>query len=296
MNSDTTKKDRAWLLPDCRKEQIKGGLYLVSTPIGNLADISVRGLDVLSLADLVVCEDTRVTKKLLSYYGLEAPLLSYNDHNAEGRRGQILDGLSQGQVIAFVSDAGTPLVSDPGFKLVRDCLDLGLPVTSVPGASAVLSGLQLSGLPSDRFSFLGFLPSKKGARTTTLEAWRGVPGSLIAFESGMRLVAALESVRDVLGERDVAVVREITKMYEESRRGRTSELIQFYEQEGAPKGEIVLVVGPGETDVLSEKDIKAQLVDALKTMSTKEAAAHVASVTGLSRKTLYELALKVSKA
>lgn len=294
MNDDITKKDRLWLLPDSDKRKIDAGLYLVATPIGNLRDITIRALDTLEAADVVVCEDTRVTGKLLSYYGLKKKLVVYNDHSADKVRAGVLRDVAAGKIVAMVSDAGSPLVSDPGFKLARDGLADGLNVTALPGASAPIAALQLSGLPSDAFSFIGFLPSKKGARASALEGWKSVSGSLIAFESAGRLVDALRSIHEVLGDRNVAVVREITKMYEESRRGAVSELIAHYEAEGPPKGEIVLVVEQGVADYGAD-DIEAMLRDALQSMSTKDAAGFVAEQTGQSKKALYDQALKLSK-
>ncbi len=269
------------------------GLYLVATPIGNLRDISLRALDVLAGADAVICEDTRVTGKLLQAHGIKKQMISYNDHNAGGRRGRLLEKLAEGGRLALVSDAGTPLVSDPGYKLVRDCLDLGLNVTSVPGASAALSALQLSGLPPDRFCFLGFLPPKQAARKQALKSWQTVPATLVLYETGPRLLAALEDIGDVLGARAVAVVRELTKMYEEARRGSVSELVHLYRQEGTPKGEIVLVIGPPEED--AGDDVEARLREALETMSVRDAAAFVAESSGRPKKEVYDLALRLSK-
>lgn len=294
MSEDLTKKERPWLLPELPAKKMVAGLYLVATPIGNLRDISIRALDTLAGADVIACEDTRVTRKLLSHFGLKKKLLSYNDHNADAQRSGVLEAVAHGEIVALVSDAGMPLISDPGYKLARDALDLGLYVSVVPGANAPLSALQLSGLPSDRFSFVGFLPPKAGAREKLLKAWEEVQGSLIAFETGPRLLAALESIEQVYGDRPVAVVREITKLYEESRRGGVSELIAHYASEGAPKGEIVLVIGAG-TKEFSDADIDELLQQALADMSTKDAAAAVAEKTGLQKKDLYNRALKVSE-
>ena len=294
LGNNTTKKERTWLLPDFDGRDLAAGLYLVATPIGNLRDISLRALDTLAAADVIVCEDTRVSKKLLSYYGLRGTLMSYNDHSDDQKREKVLRHVADGQVVVLISDAGMPLISDPGYKLVREALERGLYVTSVPGANAPLAALQLSGLPSDKFSFIGFLPPKQGAREKLLTAWQGTPGTLVAFETAPRLLAALESVRAVFGDVSVAVVREITKLYEESLRGSASELISYYEEEGLPKGEIVLLIGY-EEKACSEEEIEALLVKALKNKGTKEAAAHVASLTGRPKKELYDLALKISR-
>ncbi len=274
---------------------LPSGLYLVATPIGNLRDITLRAMDVLASADLILCEDTRVTGKLLKVYGIDKKMWSYNDHSASKQRGQILEKLTGGGSIALVSDAGMPLISDPGYKLVRDCLDLGVFVTTLPGANAPLAALQLSGLPSDKFSFLGFMPSKSEARKNLMKDWADVPGTLVAFESGPRLTGSLQDMLSVWGDRPAAVVRELTKLYEESRRGTLLSLLRFYEEEGRPKGEIVIVVGAAAAQDYSEDDLKALLDKALETMGMKEASACVASDTGESKKRLYELALSVKK-
>jgi len=273
---------------------LEPGLYLVSTPIGNLRDVTLRALDVLGAADLVVCEDTRVTGKLLEAFDLKKKMLPYNDHNAGRQRGPIIEAISGGQAVAMVSDAGTPLVSDPGFKLVRDCLDLGLTVTSVPGANAPLAALQLSGLPSDRFVFLGFLPPKQQARRTALQEWAAVKATLVIFETGPRLQESLADMADVLGARTAAVVREITKKFEESRRGLLPHLAAHYETEGPPKGEIVIVIGPPEEERVSDETLEAQLRRALKSMSVRDAAAFVAQASGESKKKIYDMALNLA--
>ncbi len=287
METHPTKKDNGLL----QAVELKSGLYLVATPIGNLRDITLRSLDVLNNVDLIACEDTRVSGKLLSFYGIKKPLVSYNDHASAGKRDKLLEKLLNGESIALISDAGMPLISDPGYKLVRECWEKGVYVTTLPGANAPLSALQLSGLPSDSFSFIGFLPSKTGARKKVLEQWSDTNGALIVFENASRLSSSLQDIHDVLGDRTMALVREITKMYEEVRQGEVSELIAYYEESPKPKGEIVLVIGAQEEREYSEDDIKALLVKALKEASTKEAAADVARITGISKKKLYEQAL-----
>ena len=294
MSAESTKKERRWLLPDSRNA-LNPGLYLVATPIGNLSDITLRALDVLSGVDLVVCEDTRVSGKLLAHFGIEKPLLPYNDHNAGRQRGPILGKLQAGERIAFISDAGTPLVSDPGYRLMQECIAAGLPVTSIPGACAPIMALQLSGLPTDHFCFIGFLPPKSGPRRKTLQAWAQVDATLIAFETAPRLADALDDIKAALGEREVVVARELTKMYEEIRRGRVSDLIEIYAREGAPKGEIVLVIGSAPAQEMAEKDVRAAMKKHLKTMSTSEAAATLAKDSGWPRKKLYDLALELGK-
>jgi len=249
----------------------------------------------LAAADAVLCEDTRVSGKLLKHYGIANKLVVYNDHSDNKRRAEILKRIQGGEALALISDAGMPLVSDPGYKLVSVLRDAGVYISSVPGASASLTALQLSALPSDRFSFIGFLPPKSGARQTLLKEWADAPGTLIAFETAPRLLKALEDIREILGARRVAVARELTKMYEEVRCDSAEALIAHYEAEGLPKGEIVLVISPSENREFTQEDIEELLRAALETMSTKEAAAHVSALTGQTKKVLYDLALKVAK-
>lgn len=291
---EVKEKGGGWLLP-LRKKNMAGGLYLVATPIGNLGDITLRALDVLASCERVICEDTRVTGKLLGYFGIKKPMLPYNDHNADRQRIAVMEMLRDGAMIAFVSDAGMPLISDPGYKLVRECAEAGIAVTSVPGANAPLAALQLSALPSDAFCFIGFLPNKSMARKKALKEWKNVAASLIAFETGPRLHESLSDILDALGDREVAVARELTKLHEEVVRGRVSDLVVSY-RDVPPKGEIVLVIGRGEAAVMSEADIKAALKMALKSMSTKEAAVHVAEISGRPRKEIYSMALENGKA
>ncbi len=274
------------------------GLYLVATPIGNLRDITLRALDILGAADVVACEDTRVTATLMSRYGLGGQRLAYHEHNAERMRPLLLEKLKAGAVVALVSDAGTPLISDPGFKLVRAALAEGIAVTTLPGASAALAALLLSGLPSDRFFFQGFLPPKEAARRRVLGELQDLHATLIVYETAPRLAATLADMAAVLGERSAAVARELTKFYEEVRRGSLSELAAHYAAAGAPKGEIVIVVG-GADDAMSraavtEDMLDAALGEALATMSVKDASAAVAEATGLPRRDVYQRALVVA--
>ena len=267
----------------------------MATPIGNMGDITIRALDIFVKADVVACEDTRVTGKLLSHYGIKKTLLKYNDHTSENERSAIIKRLERGEMIALVSDAGMPMISDPGYKLVRKCVERGIYTTSLPGASASLAGLQLSGLPSDQFSFIGFLPAKSGARKTTLKKWESAEATLVAYETGPRLLASLNDILTVMGERQVCVARELTKLHEDVRRGNVSELIAYYKAESTPKGEIVVVVGQGHEKEWSDAEIKTELKKALETMSTKDAAAHISKVTDRSRKELYDLAVEISE-
>ncbi len=303
----TNNKQEDSKKPECKSDEfiktshdtsmnaLKAGLYIVATPIGNLRDISLRALDVLRAADAIFCEDTRVTRKLLSAYQIKARLLSYNDHSDDSRKDYVSELVREGQVVALVSDAGMPLISDPGYKLARDFDVDDLYITTIPGASAPLAALQLSGLPSDQFCFLGFLPNKNKARLTMLKDWAKVPATLLAFETSPRLIASLKDIEQTLGAREVAVVREITKLYEEVRKGEPAELIEYYQQEGPPKGEIVLVIAPPEDEVISEQSVEDMIRAALETMRVKDAAAYIAEETGLKKSDLYNIALKISK-
>ncbi len=274
---------------------LKSGLYIVATPIGNLRDISLRALDVLRACDVIMCEDTRVTRKLLAAHQIKARLYSYNDHSDDARRSSIIEQVKEGKAIALVSDAGMPLISDPGYKLVRDAREADIYVTTIPGANAPLAALQISGLPSDQFCFLGFLPHKAGARIKMLGSWKSVPATLICFTSAPRLMASIEDVATALGARDIAVVREITKMYEEVRKGSPSDLLDYYGEHGLPKGEIVLVIAPPDETEFSDDAIADMIRDALKSMRTKEAAGFVANITGLKKNDLYNIALSIDK-
>lgn len=272
---------------------LKSGLHLVATPIGHLGDFSPRALQTLKEADLVVCEDSRVTGKLLKLNGVERSLLPYHEHNAARMRPRILDHLAKGESVALTSDAGTPLVSDPGYKLVRDVIDAGHEVLAVPGPSAALAALVVSGLPTDRFLFAGFLPSRPQARRRAIEELSAVPATLIWFESAKRLAATLEDLADVLGPRPAAVARELTKTFEEVRRGGLDELASAYGEEKSPRGEIVIVVGSpaAEAGAIGEEAIDDALREALLTMSPSAAAASVAKKADRPRKELYRRAL-----
>lgn len=267
------------------------GLYLVATPIGNLADMSLRGLSVLARADHLYCEDTRHTRKLLSHYGLAPALSAYHEHNAARERPRILKRLEQGQRVALVSDAGTPLVSDPGYKLAREALEAGHQVFSVPGASAALAALTSSGLPADRFLFEGFLPPKREARRKRLAELAQAQATLIFYEAPSRLEAMLADAAEVLGEREAAVAKELTKLHEGILRETLGEIVEKLGKEFAGKGEFVVLVGPparGETD---DAAIAAALRDALVDMSVRDAAREVAEQLGVNRSRVYKLGL-----
>jgi len=272
------------------------GLYLVATPIGNLRDITLRALEILAAADLVACEDTRVTRKLFDHYGLSAPLTPYHDHNAESARPKILDKLAAGGVIALVSDAGTPLISDPGYKLVRAAAAAGHAVTAAPGASAALMALTVAGLPTDRFLFEGFLPARETARRTRIAALARIPATLVLFESGPRLAATLADLAAALGAREAAIARELTKLHEEVRRGDLVSLAADYGAGAESRGEIAIVIAPpAETALPSAADIDALLQAALARTSVKEAVAEVAAATGEPRRAVYTRALALTK-
>lgn len=263
---------------------------MTATPIGNARDITLRARDALAGCDLIAAEDTRVTSKLLSVYGISKPLTAYNDHNAARERPRLLAKLRGGARIVLVSDAGTPLVSDPGFKLVREVLAEGLPVHALPGASAPLTGLMLAGLPTDRFFFAGFLSNKQGERRSALEELRETRATLIFFESAQRLGATLNDMAEIFGNRPAAVARELTKLHEEVRRGALNELATVYENQ-TPKGEVTLLVGPpldAEPDfALAEKLLK----QALQFMPVRAAADLVAEALEVPRRETYARAL-----
>jgi 16S rRNA (cytidine1402-2'-O)-methyltransferase len=272
---------------------LAAGLYVLATPIGNARDISLRALDVLKRCSVIAAEDTRVTSKLLAIHGIQKSLIPYNDHNGPEMRPGILARLEQGEAVALVSDAGTPLVSDPGYKLVREVIAAGLSVVAIPGASAVLTGLALSGLPSDRFLFAGFLPSKAGERQSALEELKSLRATLIFFESAQRLSETLAAMAQVLGERSAAVARELTKLHEEVRRGPLGELAAHYAKAGAPKGEVTLLVGPPAQAATDMAKVDAALKAALAFMPVKAAAEMIAALTGVPRRQLYDRALEL---
>ena len=272
---------------------LAAGLYILATPIGNAADISLRALETLRACDVIAAEDTRVTSKLLAIHGISRPLIPYNDHNGPQMRPKILARLERGERVVLVSDAGTPLVSDPGYKLVREAIAAGASIIALPGPSAVLTALTLSGLPSDRFLFAGFLSARPGERKAALEEVKGVGATLIFFESAQRLAESLTAMAQVLGDRQAVVARELTKLHEEVRRGSMTELAAHYEKSGAPKGEVTLLIaGPQEAAPDSGK-IDAALKAALVFMPVKAAADLIAGLTDGSRKQIYARALEL---
>lgn len=272
------------------------GLYLVATPIGNLSDISLRALSVLARTPLIAAEDTRHSKKLLSHFGIETPLAPYHEHNAERERPKLLARLRQGYAVALISDAGTPLVSDPGYKLVREALDEGLMVTSIPGPSAALAALTSAGLPTDTFLFAGFLPPKSGQRQARLTQLKDVPATLILFETPPRLAKALADMVEVLGARDAVIARELTKLHETVLRGTLETLAQQVANE-PPKGEVVVVIAPprAEDTEISDDRIVADLEAALETQSFRDAVRGVTEALGVKRARVYELGLSLNR-
>ena len=281
---------------DDHDDKPPAGLYIIATPIGNMADISLRALEILGKVDFIACEDTRESGKLLSVYDIEAPKLPYHEHNAREMRPQIIKLLQEGSSIALISDAGMPLISDPGYKLVAACADAGLNVTCIPGASASLAGLVLSGLPTDRFFFAGFLPPKTVARKSALSEVKEIPGTLVFYETAPRLLDSLIDMQEILGNRPAAVARELTKKFEEVRRDTLQNLVAHYTAAGAPKGEIVIVVGaPREDDakIWSDDALKDYLRDMIgkKGMSVKDAAAFMAAKSGRKKSEVYQMAL-----
>jgi 16S rRNA (cytidine1402-2'-O)-methyltransferase len=272
------------------------GLYLVATPIGNLGDITLRALETLAGADLIACEDTRVTRRLTERYAITAPLKSYHEHNAAVVRPEILARLSQGEPVALVSDAGTPLISDPGFKLVREASAAGHQVFAVPGASSVLSALSVAALPTDRFFFEGFLPTKQTARRARLAEIARIEATIVIFESGSRVQNTLRDLADIMGLRDAAICREMTKMHEEITRAPIAELARTADGLET-RGEFVLVIGPPAADMqaMSDDRLDEVLRRSLKRDSVKDAVAYAAELSGRPRREIYARALDLAK-
>jgi 16S rRNA (cytidine1402-2'-O)-methyltransferase len=270
-------------------ETLPAGLYLVPTPIGNLGDVTIRALQVLAAADVIACEDTRVTSKLLERYGIRNRLKPYHDHNAEETGDYLLNEIASGKSVAIATDAGTPLLSDPGFPLVRDAVARGVKVEALPGASALLPAIQLSGLPSDRFSFLGFLPQKKNERLKALAGMNEREETLVVYESPYRILEALEDMVEVLGSRPVSVSREISKLHEETLRGTASEIHVALKSRSAIKGEFVVIIGAQakKPDTLTDQQIEDEIKTALKDLSASKAAAFLSRKLGMPRDDIY---------
>lgn len=278
---------------------LAAGLYLVATPIGNARDVSLRALDVLGSADLLAAEDTRTTRRLLEIHGVRRggrSLVAYHDHNGAAVRPRLLAALAEGRSVALVSDAGTPLLADPGYRLVAEARAAGHAVTAVPGASALLSALSIAGLPTDRFLFAGFLPPKRAARRRALEELAAVPATLVFYESPRRVAECLADMAEVLGAgREAAVCRELTKRFEETRRGSLGELATTYGTEPDPRGEVVLLTGPPVASAPSEETLDAALVTALEGLTVRDAATEVAATLGLPRREVYARALELAR-
>jgi 16S rRNA (cytidine1402-2'-O)-methyltransferase len=273
----------------------KGTLYLVSTPIGNLEDMTLRALRILKEVDLIACEDTRRTRILLAHYGIKTALTSLYEETERKKSGVLMGKITDGHSLAYVSDAGTPLISDPGYHLVKSAIEAGIPVVPIPGPSAVIAALSVSGMPSDRFAFFGFLPEKAGRRQSCLRKLKELPMTLVFYESPRRLVDSLRDIRDVLGDRDVAVTRELTKVFEEIIRGRASDVIGKLEPVGV-KGEITLLVeGARERPVPGDGEIEAlaREMDPQRELSTKDLAGRIAGELELPRKRVYDVVLKI---
>lgn len=273
-------------------EPLAPGLYLVATPIGNLADITLRALSVLARADVVYCEDARHSAKLFQHFAIHASTRPFHDHNEDAERTRVLAELAAGKRVALISDAGTPLISDPGFKLVRDCRAEGHAVFSIPGPSSVLTALASSGLPTDAFTFVGFLPPKQAARRARLLQLKAAPGTLVFFEAPQRAGPALADMADILGARDAVLARELTKLHEETVAAPLAELAQTIALRDL-KGEVVIVVGPAGAAEIDDAEIELRLHDALATMTLKDAAKAVATALGAPKQRVYALGLKI---
>jgi 16S rRNA (cytidine1402-2'-O)-methyltransferase len=276
--------------------RLEAGLHLVATPIGNLRDITLRALEVLAAADVIACEDTRVTRKLLDHYGITTPLTPYHEHNAAVARPKLLERMVAGEAVALVSDAGTPLISDPGFKLVRAVHEAGHFVSALPGPSATLTALSVAGLPTDRFFFEGFLPVKEGQRRSRIAELVHVQATLVLFETGPRIARTLSDLADGLENREAAICRELTKLHEEVRRGDLPTLARDYVEGAETRGEFVIVIGPPAADAgrAEDQDVDALLRRVLRRASVKDAVSEVAAATGRPRREVYQRALVLS--
>lgn len=272
-------------------EPLAPGLHLVATPIGNLGDITIRALAVLARVDLICCEDTRHSRNLLNHFGIERPLRPYHEHNADAERPRLMAQLAKGKAIALISDAGTPLVSDPGYKLVRECIAEGVHVAALPGPSSVMCAVAVAGLPTDQFHFAGFLPPREGQRRTRLSELAGIGATLVLFEAANRLAEALADIAVVLGDRPVAVARELTKRFENVKRGPAGELAAWAATEPL-KGEVVIVIGPGAPRQASDDEIEAALIALPPELGLKEASKTVAVALGVPRSRVYTIGLK----
>lgn len=273
---------------------MKNGLYIVATPIGNLSDISPRAVETLKAADVIACEDSRVTKKLFSLLGinLQKTFIVLHDHNENEQAQKIIDLIQSGKSVAQVSDAGSPLISDPGYKLIKSCREAGIYITTLPGCCALISALQLSGLPTNRFMFVGFIPNKDKARSDLFKKYQNFDSTLIFYETAPRIIKTLTAAAEVFGNREMAVAREISKVYEECLTGTAEELIAHFNA-NEPKGEMVFMVAPAEEENLPEIDVETLLKEKLATASLKTAVKELVETYGLNKNEVYDLALKV---
>lgn len=297
VRQDRTERTFTALGTRAKAAMLEPGLHIVATPIGNLGDVTLRALATLAGADMILAEDTRVSRRLLDHYEIQSPIMAYHEHNAAQARPMLLRRLSEGQSLALISDAGTPLISDPGYRLVAEAASLGITIRSLPGPSAALAALTVGGLPTDRFFFEGFLPAKSGARRARLNAIARIPATLVIYEAPSRLADSLADLAAELGPRPAVVARELTKLHEETRRGDLVSLAAYYKAGDAPKGEIVVLVGPpGEEATPAVEDLDNEIRAALATLSVKDAANAIAARTGLSRREVYARALQLGRA
>ncbi len=276
---------------------MKSGLYIVATPIGNLGDISSRAVDVLKEAEVIACEDTRVTKKLFSLLGisLHKSFITLHDHNEDEQAQKIIDCVLAGQIVAQVSDAGSPLISDPGYKLIKQCRQAGIYITTLPGCCALISALQLSGLPTNRFMFVGFIPNKDKARIDLFNKYKNLDSTLIFYETAPRLLKTLVAAQEVFGNREMSVVREISKVYEDCQTAPVEDLIDFYTQ-NPPKGEMVFMVAPATEDQQEEINLDSLLKEKLEKTSLKTVVKEIVETYGLNKNEVYEQALRIKNA
>ena len=273
---------------------MKNGLYIVATPIGNLSDISARAIEVLKEADIIACEDSRVTKKLFSLLGisLKKSFITLHDHNEDEQAQKIINFINEGKAVAQVSDAGSPLISDPGYKLIKRCRQKNVYITTIPGCCALISALQLSGLPTNSFMFAGFIPNKDKARADLFKKYKNLDSTLIFYETAPRVIKSLTVAEEIFGSREMSVAREITKVYEECLNGKPQELIAHFSQ-NEPKGEMVLMIAPAEETKTSSEDIKALLQKELLINSLKTAVKNIVETYNLNKNEVYELALRI---
>ncbi len=276
--------------------ELRGGLYIVATPIGNMKDLSIRAIEILENVFFIACEDTRVTGKLLLRYNIKAPMKAYHEHSAERVKNEILEAISENKAVAIVSDAGTPTISDPGYKLIRLCIEKNYYISAIPGANAAITGLVLSGIPTNRFVFFGFLNSKKIQKSNELAGLVDIPLTLIFYESPKRLVDTLQTMIKLLGNRPAAITRELTKRHEQVRRGNLKELFLYYQKVPAPKGELVLIVGGMEKKInVVDDNLDQIIIKRLKNKSLRDTSIEISDETGITKKIVYARALKLSK-